>query len=337
MNKTPEISQIERIFYTTEKIDLSNALSFEATPSAGSASTENETEGMISVSDDVEDIYDSHSIQSETAFSISSDHIKSRPLKNSKTTKAGNKASATISHLKSEIALLQEALHRSNVTDITVLETKLRGAKLDLAQVRKHNNELKQRIQNLESKLYDALEENRKLQEKIKDYDNVDISFESCFSDIDHDISYHTAHPFHDKNDLLLRKMSDENRRKDQEIQILLEENRKLRQQTSIHQLRTERSIYKESKYKNDDEGDDYEDFRDALDADISTTNEYIQTRDRSESIEKRNSKISTLIKMNSDEGMITYTSNIIMHILLGLCIGMITMIIYFNPSSHRK
>jgi hypothetical protein len=59
--------------------------------------------------------------------------------------------------LKEENMLLKEALEKANASDITMLNSKLRGAHADLVRLRQNNMELKDRIQVLEGRLFSAL------------------------------------------------------------------------------------------------------------------------------------------------------------------------------------
>jgi hypothetical protein len=59
--------------------------------------------------------------------------------------------------LKEENLLLRESLEKANATDITTLMAKLRGCNADIVRLRQNNAELKDRIQVLEGRLFNAL------------------------------------------------------------------------------------------------------------------------------------------------------------------------------------
>lgn len=62
-----------------------------------------------------------------------------------------------LAKLKNENMLLKESLKKTNVTDIVTLKTELRGSRSDIIQLRQHNSELKDRVQILEQRLFNAL------------------------------------------------------------------------------------------------------------------------------------------------------------------------------------
>lgn len=65
------------------------------------------------------------------------------------------KSTATIQKLKHEIFILKECLEKANSTDITMLQTKVRGYQTDMQRLRQHNSELKDRVQLLEQRVFD--------------------------------------------------------------------------------------------------------------------------------------------------------------------------------------
>jgi len=83
--------------------------------------------------------------------------------------KASSRSSAVIiSRLRNEVMVLKDALDKLNGQDVTFLMAKLRGTKDDLISVKQKNNELKDRVQVLESKLFDALSYNQQVSSKKK-------------------------------------------------------------------------------------------------------------------------------------------------------------------------
>ena len=109
-----------------------------------SRSTEHDATVSLSEHDDFNEI---HSVFSDTA-SIAS---KSSRLNDAK------RLAHKLNKLKEENAFLREALAKANAIDITTLRTKLRGANADLVRVKQINSELRDRVQHLERKLFDAL------------------------------------------------------------------------------------------------------------------------------------------------------------------------------------
>ena len=73
------------------------------------------------------------------------------------------RAIAQVTRLKAEVAMLRDALETARLNDVTLIEDRYRGSQTDLANVRKRNIELKDRVQVLEKSLFDALAENREL------------------------------------------------------------------------------------------------------------------------------------------------------------------------------
>ena len=76
------------------------------------------------------------------------------------------KAAVSIQKLKSEVAQLREALHTNNMSDINMLHKKLRSANFDLSRLRELNFELKDRVQELEGSLYEAINKKENTVEK---------------------------------------------------------------------------------------------------------------------------------------------------------------------------
>jgi hypothetical protein len=56
--------------------------------------------------------------------------------------------------------MLKAALEKANMTDISIIQQKLRVSHNDLVLIKQHNSELKDRVQLLESRLFDALNSN---------------------------------------------------------------------------------------------------------------------------------------------------------------------------------
>ena len=84
------------------------------------------------------------------------------------------KAAVSIQKLKSEVAQLREALHTNNMSDINMLHKKLRSANFDLSRLRELNFELKDRVQELEGSLYEAINKKENATEKdVKSRFNV--------------------------------------------------------------------------------------------------------------------------------------------------------------------
>ena len=65
-----------------------------------------------------------------------------------------------ITRLKTEIAILREAVDVANGSDIEMMQTKIRVANADINKLRERNAEYKTRIQLLEQRLFDALQSN---------------------------------------------------------------------------------------------------------------------------------------------------------------------------------
>ncbi len=87
--------------------------------------------------------------------------------------RGSSKSSAVIiSRLRNEVMVLKDALDKLNGQDVTFLMAKLRGTKDDLISVKQKNNELKDRVQVLESKLFDALAYNQQVLSKKKSKSN---------------------------------------------------------------------------------------------------------------------------------------------------------------------
>lgn len=81
---------------------------------------------------------------------------------------SGKSSAVVISRLRSEVMVLKDALEKLNGQDVTFLMAKLRGTKDDLISVKQKNNDLKDRVQVLESKLFDALSYNQQVVNKGK-------------------------------------------------------------------------------------------------------------------------------------------------------------------------
>ena len=65
-----------------------------------------------------------------------------------------------ITRLKTEIAILREAVDVANGSDIEMMQTKIRVANADINKLRERNAEYKTRIQLLEQRLFDSLQSN---------------------------------------------------------------------------------------------------------------------------------------------------------------------------------
>jgi hypothetical protein len=72
------------------------------------------------------------------------------------------KASSKINAMKTQIAVLQETIDKSRATDIEMLEGKLRTHQNDIVSLRQRNTELRETIQQLETKLFDAMKDFKK-------------------------------------------------------------------------------------------------------------------------------------------------------------------------------
>jgi predicted nuclease with TOPRIM domain len=113
-------------------------------------STENPALTPIKVVHEEDDI----SVVSDLRTGVS---VKSG-MRNSEMRKAMN----IINSLKSEKIMLQNALERVNVEDITLLKTKLRQSNIEINTLKQRNTELKDRVQILEEKLFYALKDQTK-------------------------------------------------------------------------------------------------------------------------------------------------------------------------------
>lgn len=114
----------------------------------GTSDESNSTEHDATVSlSGTDEFNDTHSIFSDS-MSLAS---KASKLNDAK------KSVHKINKLKEENALLREALEKANASDVTMLKSKLRGSNADLVRLRQNNMELKDRIQVLEGRLFNAL------------------------------------------------------------------------------------------------------------------------------------------------------------------------------------
>jgi len=77
-----------------------------------------------------------------------------------KNKKGYNTTNSIITRLKTEIAILREAVDVANGSDIEMMQTKIRVANADINKLRERNAEYKTRIQLLEQRLFDALQSN---------------------------------------------------------------------------------------------------------------------------------------------------------------------------------
>lgn len=85
---------------------------------------------------------------------------------------SGKSSAVIISRLRNEVMVLKDALDKLNGQDVTFLMAKLRGTKDDLISMKQKNNELKDRVQVLELKLFDALSYNQQVLSKKKSKSN---------------------------------------------------------------------------------------------------------------------------------------------------------------------
>jgi hypothetical protein len=112
------------------------------------ADESNSTEHDVTVSlSGTDEFNDTHSVFSD-GLSVAS---KASKLNDAR------KIAHKMSKLKEENMLLKEALEKANASDITMLKSKLRGSHADLVRLRQNNSELKDRIQVLEGRLFNAL------------------------------------------------------------------------------------------------------------------------------------------------------------------------------------
>jgi hypothetical protein len=125
--------------------------SFAASATAGlnlSLSAE-EVSSQDNVSDDVSELGDA-------SVSDGMGEYKGRASSGS-SRKMMHRQAQVITRLQTELAKAKEALHRTSQVDVTLLNTKLRGAEADLTRARQRNLDLRDRVQTLERHLYDAL------------------------------------------------------------------------------------------------------------------------------------------------------------------------------------
>lgn len=113
-----------------------------------SRSTEHEP--TISVSE-IDEFDENQSVYSDS-LSISNKSTKSKDFK---------KSLFKINKLKEENAALHELLSKANASDIAMLKSKLRSTNADIVRLRQTNSDLKDKIQILESKLFESLYENK--------------------------------------------------------------------------------------------------------------------------------------------------------------------------------
>ena len=73
---------------------------------------------------------------------------------------------ATLSVLKNENLMLKAALEKANITDMSTLQGKLRVAQNDLILYKQYNSELKDRVQELEGKLFQELNRENEINKK---------------------------------------------------------------------------------------------------------------------------------------------------------------------------
>ena len=109
-------------------------------------SNSTEHEAIVSLSG-TDELNDTHSVFSDIV-STTSKHSKLNDAK---------KLLHKMNKMKGENLLLKDALEKANASDITMLKTRLRGVNADLVRVRQNNSELKDRIQILEGRLFNAL------------------------------------------------------------------------------------------------------------------------------------------------------------------------------------
>ena len=93
--------------------------------------------------------------------------------KKNKKFNSSNSSSAIISRLKNEIAILREAVDVANGSDIEIMQTKLRVANADISKLRERNAEYKTRIQLLEQKLFDTIQNNNNTNKNDNDNNTI--------------------------------------------------------------------------------------------------------------------------------------------------------------------
>ena len=103
-----------------------------------------------------------NSSTNESISQESSDDITINDPYLSKKNKKGynTTTNSIITRLKTEIAILREAVDVANGSDIEMMQTKIRVANADINKLRERNAEYKTRIQLLEQRLFDALQSN---------------------------------------------------------------------------------------------------------------------------------------------------------------------------------
>jgi len=110
--------------------------------------------------------------------------------KKNKKFNSSNSSSAIISRLKNEIAILREAVDVANGSDIEIMQTKLRVANADISKLRERNAEYKTRIQLLEQKLFDTIQNNNNTNKNDNDNNtnnnNDDDDDDDEFKDADY-------------------------------------------------------------------------------------------------------------------------------------------------------
>lgn len=110
-------------------------------------------------SDEIQDnqsvISDDQSISIFSNASWNQFNLNSQKL----TPQAFERLMISLKKLKKENASLKEMLEQAKINDITLLKTKLRGYNADIIRLKQVNSEQKERIQSLESKLFELLTE----------------------------------------------------------------------------------------------------------------------------------------------------------------------------------
>eukprot|EP01038_Epipyxis_sp_PR26KG_P007888 gene7888-10704_t len=118
----------------------------------------------------IEDHDDTHS----TISDIQSIGIASKTSNKYSNDKKRSSMILLINKLKQENTLLKESFDKIQMTDVSLLKTRLRGSQSDLVRVKQYNMELKDRVQVLEQRLFDSLNENRnKKQDRNSDVDKT--------------------------------------------------------------------------------------------------------------------------------------------------------------------
>lgn len=126
-----------------------------------------ESEANPSTSTDAEVSAASFSDEISETTSLCSERIVQTSSSSQKNTIHMKKHLQIVNKMKGEIALLTDSLAKTDYADLHTLQTRLRMNALDMKRVRQHNIELKDRIQSLEERLYNALQREILLTEEL--------------------------------------------------------------------------------------------------------------------------------------------------------------------------